>query len=710
MKQLSVAMAVLVCTSSAWAAGERVIASPLSPRDIATYGLPAGTTAASGLWNVGVGETIHMEAQVDKDDVVTDVTWEIVSKPDDSLLAAVGAAAMTPDMPIYSIEAQADYIVADRATLVPDVIGLYEIKATITTESDGAVEVTVLASAGNYVGVGTVGDETPVTPQCGVCHVLDDRIEPWQGTGHATFLERSLSGETSDHYAGYCVSCHTVGYNATAGADNGGFDDVAAAENWSIPLDGDGHPILDPSTWEDMPQSLKTKSNIQCENCHGPGSEHSGDKRASDVSYDVGMCAVCHDSGSHHVRPTEWKSSPHSVKPVRSGSCGRCHTGDGFIAYVNDDDVRAGESQAIGCAACHDPHSAENEHQVRTTQDVELFNGEMVEDGGLGKLCMNCHISRRDAEEYVTENHSHYGPHYGPQTDMVVGTNAVQYGQYIPSSSGHLLAVEDSCATCHMQTLEGDNPAVSGGIHGAGSHTFKMVWDGGTPDDPSDDVEQAGVCSTCHGEQEDFDLLTRKDYDGDGVAEGIQTEVNDLLTTLAKMLPPLHVAEVDDPTDDYTQAQLAAVYNYLFVEEDGSHGVHNPQYATGILKASIADLGGTSEVAGTLGGESAGGGWIMSDWFGYYAPIFDGNWIFHQYHGPLYVSPAQDEFVQLWDPVIGSWLLTSAELYPTLLIWDTQQWVSFSSGDGGMREFYDAEADTTLYYPGFTFDPNDMTP
>jgi len=42
----------------------------------------------------------------------------------------------------------------------------------------------------------------------------------------------------------------------------------------------------------------------------------------------------------------------------------------------------------------------------------------------------------------------------------------------------------------------------------------------------------------------------------------------------------------------WTKPQLKAAYNYQFVLEDGSFGVHNLAYAVGLLKASIADLTG----------------------------------------------------------------------------------------------------------------------
>ncbi len=107
----------------------------------------------------------------------------------------------------------------------------------------------------------------------------------------------------------------------------------------------------------------------------------------------------------------------------------------------------------------------------------------------------------------------------------------------------------------------------------------------------SDDgsVEMVESCRQCHGEIESFDFA-RKDYDGNGVIEGVQTEVKGLLTRLAMLLPPVGQDDVTGYSDYKTLAQKQGLYNYLFVEEDGSFGVHNLSYAVGILKGSIAAL------------------------------------------------------------------------------------------------------------------------
>jgi hypothetical protein len=174
---------------------------------------------------------------------------------------------------------------------------------------------------------------------------------------------------------------------------------------------------------------------------------------------------------------------------------------------------------------------------------------------------------------------------------MLAGKNAAEYGRHIPSSA-HMFAVQDTCVTCHMQELASNNPAKNM----AGEHTFKPTWDGGTPDDPSDDVDQVGACVNCHGPIESFDFA-RQDFDGDGTIEGVQTEVEGLLHAVAMLLPP-----IGEPTfslnSSYTTSQLKAAFNYAFVEEDGSHGIHNTSYTVNILKASLADLTGDGTIIG----------------------------------------------------------------------------------------------------------------
>jgi hypothetical protein len=358
-----------------------------------------------------------------------------------------------------------------------------------------------------------------------------------------------------------------------------------------------------------MPAKLKNISNVQCESCHGAASQHAitaltdpeGSKAMVNVDYMAGTCTQCHSGSTHHTYGMEWENSKHAIAVEEEGSsCAGCHQGIGFIDRTKGLVPRP-EYSSINCTTCHEPHDATNPHQLRSVADVTLMDASkpggatVVTEGGNGKLCMQCHISRRDAEEYVkvTNGSNRFGPHHGPQTDMFVGANAVTYGKDIPSSA-HYGSIEDSCATCHMQATSTTNPEWT---H-AGGHTWEMAWDG-----PNGRVELTAACTSCHGEIEGFNFR-RLDYDGDGIVEGVQTEVRGLLDRLAIMLPPVGVPKPNHSATNlginskWTKKELAAGYNYLFVVEDGSWGAHNMSYAVGILKAAIADLNGDANSDG----------------------------------------------------------------------------------------------------------------
>jgi predicted CXXCH cytochrome family protein len=547
----------------------RLVLRPVTPTDITNYKLPSTTQKSAGLANTGVGQPFYLDVLVPKGLVVTNLVWSL-DRPATST-AALAASPLGTNVPAYEPSDALVYDVGGRSLLVPDLVGMYSVMATVRTASTNAPFTVGLGmTVANYVGVGSDGASPP---QCIACH--QDKAAAWQQTGHATKFTRDIDG-AEGAYRSSCISCHTVGYDTAATAVNNGFDDVAKQLGWVFPTNSV------PGNWAAVPPALKTLANIQCENCHGPGSKHAGVGPMA-VSYSTGTCAQCHDAMTHHFKEGEWINSRHAVTtrspsgPGREG-CVKCHTALGFIDTLEGNSPVRTEYVPINCTTCHDPHDATNPHQLRKVADVTLMNGVVVTQGGKGKLCMNCHISRRNAETYVTKYASNFSPHYGTQTDMLAGTNAVAYGLKLPSSA-HLYAVKDACVTCHMQEVGGADPIFT---H-AGGHTFGMAWDRGTAD-AADDLQMLGVCMECHGPIKSFDFA-RQDYDGDGITDGVQTEVQHLLDRLLKLLPNNGV-----PSASYTPAQLKAVYNYLFVQDDGSRGVHNAAYAVAVLKTSIADL------------------------------------------------------------------------------------------------------------------------
>lgn len=472
-------------------------------------------------------------------------------------------------------------------------------QVTITT-AQGTADASVNITSATYVGVGiwTELATDPTKAACYPCH--SNNIIEWSASGHPTLFQRGIDGIASSHYGESCIECHTLGFNEDSTAVNGGFDDVADELEWAFP------ETLQVGNWDDLVtdfSELARLGSIQCENCHGPASEHKStfDPTKMDVSLESGVCGRCHDEPWRHIKNEQWKRSGHNFNPATAAhgaptrsSCQPCHSGAGLVEALDGAITFADFAENPGnvsCAACHDPHKA----AVRETDNIVLGNGVEVNFGGEGRLCMNCHKGRRNTPVYVEEYHRYYGPHHSNQTDMLAGANAVTFGMYIPSST-HRDALKDACVSCHMfatpgagfapTTPEGDKP----GRDHVGEHTFAMHWDGGTPEDASDDVDNVAACERCHGELTSFDdIMARRDFDEDGTIESAMAEVEGLMDSVGVLLPPLGDTAVE-VTSAYNKIQLKAAFNYKFVEEDGSHGMHNFQYAIGLLRVAKAAL------------------------------------------------------------------------------------------------------------------------
>ena len=246
----------------------------------------------------------------------------------------------------------------------------------------------------------------------------------------------------------------------------------------------------------------------------------------------------------------------------------------------------------ITCSACHDPHDASNPHQLRIVAPFTLGDGVTITNAGTSQICLECHHTRNgDSGTTNIANYSQglptwaggssFGTHHSPQGDMFYGTGGYNYGQNIPSSA-YRDAIANPCVTCHMQTTPATNdPAFLLG----GGHTFHVVYQNGTTN-----IQMTAACATCHGAITNVSLV-REDYNGDGVIQDVQTEVQSLLDKLSTMLPPDNTVKSSvSTTTNWTQQQLRAAYNWQFVSEDRSKGIHNVAYAVGLLKASMADL------------------------------------------------------------------------------------------------------------------------
>jgi hypothetical protein len=592
----------------------------VSPRDVARSTTDIYTYPATGLKNVGVGSIVYFKATITNQKFVTP-TWTVTRRP----FGASVAIGTTKD-------------VIDEYNQVvfftPTKLGAYEITVT-----DGSFTKTVTFNASKYLGYeNTIVDSVDTKLSCNNCH--SSVVTKWEDTGHAAQFTKGVNGILGSNYKSSCLPCHTTGYDANPTAKNDGFDDLT----FTFPT------VLGAGVFDQLktqfPDAIK-RANIQCESCHGPAGSHLGVTSDSRIqaTYDADVCAFCHDSGTRQIFPEQWDASLHAGAtsyPTGAGreACVRCHTGAGFAQYtagVKTEDPYFDVSYSpIACAGCHDPHSEENTKHLRkvtaeivtpNTVDPKTTIYKDATGAGMGTMCINCHQSRAEANAALaaTSISSRFGPHYGPQGDIISSNNMLALGGVALSTSNHLGATVDACVRCHMDTKN----AISGttvnqfGGHSFSMSTFKKDANGkfliGADGRRIEDQDNMGACQDCHGgtfglsfEDVKFFWNGTGDHDNDGVVEGLQDEVwgmiNKVMTELGKIPGTTFSTEYGQydkagkfipfpvPKTAWTKTQLSAYWNANTAHNDKSGGIHNPKYITSALRGAMASLGIKTDV------------------------------------------------------------------------------------------------------------------
>ena len=377
-----------------------------------------------------------------------------------------------------------------------------------------------------------------------------------------------------------------------------------------------------------------------------------GDPR---MSTSAQVCATCHGEPLRHARFQQWEESGHgnyeTAIDESSGSCAKCHTAQGFLEWFENDldvsystsSVDDGVAQPITCVVCHDPHNVGtmsgdgNDVEMRVDGDSpELLGGFTAYGLGHGAMCIVCHNTRRglanDTAGLPDTGNFDRAPHGGAQGDLLMGENA--FFVSVGARGGHSY-VTDSCSTCHMEIT--DPPAdLSYNLSGT-NHTFEA---------------DTSICAECHGAYDASALIDLNDSRLAALADDIEAAIlaeirfhtdapnNDTVQvtgdvdevetevdiTSTSVIGVIELSEthgrvamsiivdgvlyehvrlssdtellssgdslLDNSVTDNSGLVLAkAGWNYFLIHNDGSHGIHNPEFVNDIFvnTASMID-------------------------------------------------------------------------------------------------------------------------
>ena len=496
------------------------------------------------------------------------------------------------------------------ALFLTDIPGEYVLSLVAFDEAGNSGEVSWTVSAGTYVSNRSL-DAEPEEPECAACH--RNVVAAWSKTGHATKLESGLNGNEGNTYGEVCIRCHTTGFNDRPEAVNGGFDDLMAGYGWRFP------DVLETGVFDRFVSDyteVAALANVQCEACHGPGSDHSGEGPIGST-LEYGICAQCHALSPAYDNPIQWELSDHAQTdsrpfwfPTEEGreECAQCHSGKGFIDFVSGFTAEASRSefQVITCPVCHDPHNVFSPNQLRVFGSVTLPDGSLLEGYGSSSTCMTCHNQREDANTVVLgaiENGLYTGenfttPHYSAATELLIGTGGYTWGEILPTSP-HIFAIDGLCVSCHMATTPGmddmgtpddfSDDVPQPGHDTVGGHTFDVV-------SSVDETENIGACLGCHEDMVRFALEASGDYDGNGVVETNEEEIDGLIEILRAELAlngveilenyPYYVIPVGVDKD-----VLGGVWNYHLLVNNQAPA-HNLKYLVSLAQLTYEKLSG----------------------------------------------------------------------------------------------------------------------
>lgn len=227
---------------------------------------------------------------------------------------------------------------------------------------------------------------------------------------------------------------------------------------------------------------------VGCENCHGAGGEHYGVAPMPIPTPDFNQCGQCHTAlppgppahaGGANAIFEKYTGGSHAgtIQNPSSALCGRCHTDEGFRAFIDQTAGMDGIQLAgffrtipapasvsdVQCRTCHDSHSG----QLRAAASGNLAGGASIPPFSQGfNLCTSCHqVFLTAAFDEASGNYQYqldhsrvpfHGVDGNPQAD---GFGLLIWDTHFPSTLfgitgyGINAANENACTSCHDSHL-----------------------------------------------------------------------------------------------------------------------------------------------------------------------------------------------------------------------------------------------------------------
>jgi nitrate reductase cytochrome c-type subunit len=321
-------------------------------------------------------------------------------------------------------------------------------------------------------------------------------------------------------------------------------------------------------------------------------------------------CIQCHTGDENmQIKDAQWVTSGHVNGGHMGGfygsrdGCADCHSSQGFQGVVATgiwNEPAPVSPLPANCFTCHQIHEtySTEDWSFRVGDNVEILVNEYLADQGNANTCIQCHQSRL-AEPVldlasttdVEITNKRFGPHHGPQGNMLIGAgNSGAYeldGSMSYANSVHASSASVNCVSCHMASQAG-----SGGDMALGEHS-NNIGVGSWEDDTR--TINANGCVSCHSTL----------IDNSAATDFVSTARDANLVLLENLRVALYdLGYLDD--DDYvatgnvtvsssnplvtSPAHAAAIYNYKFLMEDQSTLIHNANYGKALIQNSLDAL------------------------------------------------------------------------------------------------------------------------